>query len=368
MLTLFLCGDVMTGRGIDQVLPHPCPPQLFEPYVKSALRYVEITEEANGPIEQPVNFAYVWGEALAELDRVQPDLRIINLETAVTTCEDHQPKGINYRMNPKNVSCITAAAIDCCVLGNNHVLDWGFPGLIETLETLERAGIRTAGAGRYRKQAEAPAILEVPGKGRVIVFSFGDVSSGIPRGWAASPDRPGVNLLLDLSDATAANIAAQVQAVKRPSDVVVASIHWGENWGYEIPHRQRAFAHALIDGAGVDVVYGHSSHHPKGIEIYKERSILYGCGDFLDDYEGIGGYDEYRGDLVLMYFPGIDPESGRLLEFRMMPLQIRNFQLSRPARQDAEWLRAVLDRECRALGARVEAADKGRLSLRWPNS
>jgi poly-gamma-glutamate synthesis protein (capsule biosynthesis protein) len=283
-LTLFLCGDVMTGRGIDQVLPHPCPPHLMEPYVTSARQYVELAEQANGPIRKPVDFPYIWGEALAELDRVRPDLRIVNLETAVTTSEDSQPKGINYRMHPKNIPCITAAEIDCCLLGNNHVLDWGHAGLLETLASLETEGIETAGAGRDIEQAEAPAILAVPGKGRVIVFSFGDVSSGVPRNWAASADRPGINLLPDFSEKTAARIAGQVKGIKRPGDVVVASIHWGGNWGYEVPPPQRAFAHALVDLAAVDIVHGHSSHHPKGIEIYKQRPILYGCGDFVNDY------------------------------------------------------------------------------------
>jgi poly-gamma-glutamate synthesis protein (capsule biosynthesis protein) len=245
------------------------------------------------------------------------------------------------------------------------VLDWGHQGLIETLETLEKAGIRTAGAGRYRKQAEAPAIIETPGKGRVIVFSFGDKSSGIPRDWAPSPGRPGVNLLPDLSDGTVSRVVEQVKAVKQSGDLVVASVHWGGNWGYEVPRPQRVFAHTLIDAAGVDIVHGHSSHHPKAIEIYRERPILYGCGDFLDDYEGIGGYQQYRDDLVLMYFPTVDPQSGRLVDFRMTPLQIRNFRLNRPSPKDAAWLREVLDRECRVLGARVEASDHGGFRLRW---
>ena len=365
MLTLFLCGDVMTGRGIDQVLPHPNPPHLMESCVTSALQYVELAEQANGPIRKPVDFPYIWGEALAELDRVRPDLRIVNLEAAVTTSEDCQPKGINYRMHPKNVPCLTAARIDCCLLGNNHVLDWGRAGLRETLSSLENAGIRTVGAGLDIVQAEAPAMLEVPGKSRVLVFSFGDVSSGVPRHWAASTDRPGVNLLPDLSERTATRIARQVKGVKRPGDVAVASIHWGGNWGYEVPARQRAFAYALIDLAGIDIVHGHSSHHPKGIEIYKGKPILYGCGDFLDDYEGIEGYEEFRDDLVLMYFPSIDLENGRLVEFKVTPLQIRNFRLNRPAHKDADWLRNVLDRECRPFGVRVDAAEEGRFALHW---
>src|SRR4029453_6689562 len=125
-VTFFLCGDVMTGRGIDQILPHPSRPQLFEPYVRSAVEYVNLAERANGPIARPVDYAYVWGDALAELERVRPDARIVNLETAVTASDDAwSGKGIHYRMHPANVSCLTVAKLDCCCLANNHVLDWG---------------------------------------------------------------------------------------------------------------------------------------------------------------------------------------------------------------------------------------------------
>ena len=138
-LRLFLCGDVMTGRGIDQVLPVPCKPQLFEHWARSAVDYVELAERASGPIGRGQDAAYPWGHGLEVLREQRPAARMINLETAVTTSEDAQPgKGIHYRMNPANVACLTSAGIDCCVLANNHVLDWGRAGLEETLATLER--------------------------------------------------------------------------------------------------------------------------------------------------------------------------------------------------------------------------------------
>ena len=87
-IRLFLCGDVMTGRGIDQVLPHPADPTLHEPYIGDARSYVERAESVNGAIPRPVDFDYIWGDALAELDRAGVDLRIINLETSVTSSED----------------------------------------------------------------------------------------------------------------------------------------------------------------------------------------------------------------------------------------------------------------------------------------
>jgi len=365
-LTLFLCGDVMTGRGIDQILPHPSAPQIFEPVLDSALDYVHLAERESGPLPRSVAPAYVWGDALAELARIAPDARIVNLETAVTASDDAEPgRGIHYRMHPRNVACLTAAGIDCCVLANNHVLDWGRRGLAETLDTLSGVGIRTAGAGRDATEAAAPAIVEVPQGGRVLVFAFGTSSSGIPPAWAAAADRPGVNLLADLSAQRADEIARRVAAVKRPGDVVVASIHWGGNWAFEIPARQRAFAERLIDAGGADLVHGHSSHHVKAIQVHRGKLILYGCGDLLDDYEGIGGREEFRGGLGLLYFPAIDPATGRLASLRLTPTRVRRFRLERAAPPDARWLQETLDREGRRFGTRVEPQPDGTFLLRW---
>jgi poly-gamma-glutamate synthesis protein (capsule biosynthesis protein) len=364
-ITLFLCGDVMLGRGIDQILPHPDDPRLYEPAVALATTYVELAEKVNGPIPRPVDFRYVWGDALEVLRQVQPDLRIINLETSITRSTDFLPKGINYKMNPGNAACLTAAGIDCCVLANNHVLDWGRAGLLETLETLEKLGVKSVGAGRSAAEAEAPAILPVAGKGRVLVFAFGSTSSGIPHDWAASSDQPGVHLLPDLSQRTIARIGARTLAAKQPGDVLVASIHWGANWGYEIPVQQRRFAHGLIDGAGFDVVHGHSTHHPRGIEIYRNKPILYGCGDFLNDYEGVAGYAEFRDDLVVMYLPSLATANGRLVHLRLIPFQIRKFRLNRASEGDAAWLRGTLSRESSRFGVRVELGEDNSLSVTW---
>ncbi|MDI1278674.1 CapA family protein [Methylobacter sp.] len=363
-ITLFLGGDVMTGRGIDQMLPYPGNPRIHEPYMTSAKGYVRLAEEVNGPISKPVDFAYIWGDALEELRRTNPDARIINLETAVTSSPEFwEGKGINYRMQPKNIPCITAAKIDCCVLSNNHVLDWGYAGLKETLTTLTGANLKTAGAGRNLSEAEAPAIIEVAGKGRVLVFGFGDESSGIPWLWGARRDRPGVNLLPDLSGDTVRRIAKRIAGLKQKGDWVVASIHWGGNWGYEILSAQREFAHRLIDQALVDVVHGHSSHHPKGIEVYKGKPILFGCGDFLNDYEGISGYEDFRGDLALMYFVTLGLATGMLVSLVMTPLQIRRFRLNYAHSDDVHWLQQILNRESRSLGARIEWVNECRLAL-----
>jgi poly-gamma-glutamate synthesis protein (capsule biosynthesis protein) len=362
---LFLCGDVMTGRGIDQILATPSDPTLHEGYLESAEEYVALAEIRSGPIPRRVAPAYIWGDALAELERSRPDLRIVNLETSVTVSGEWVPKGINYRMHPANIACLTAAAVDCCTLANNHVLDWGEPGLIETLETLERAGIRTAGAGRDRAAAEAPAVLTVGGGRRVLVFSMGMASSGVPRNWAAGPARPGVDYLPDLSQRSVEGIARRVETVRQAGDVVVLSIHWGANWGYEVADEERAFARGLIDTGAVHLVHGHSSHHPKGIEVYRGRLILYGCGDFINDYEGIRGHEAFRGDLGLMYLPVLEAGTGQLARLGMVATQMKRFQVRRAADADARWFSAMLDREGRRFGTRSELLPDGRIELRW---
>jgi poly-gamma-glutamate capsule biosynthesis protein CapA/YwtB (metallophosphatase superfamily) len=363
--TLFLCGDVMLGRGIDQILPHPGDPHLRELSVSSAKTYVQLAEGVNGPILAPVAFSYVWGDALTELKDAAPQARIINLETSVTRSRAYAPKGINYKMNPENIACLTAAGVNCCVIANNHVLDFGETGLYETLDTLKQAGIRSAGAGRDAAEARAPAVIEAAGAGRVLVFAFGCGSSGIPPECAASRDHPGVNLLPNLSDQTLKSVAEFTQVLRRKGDLLLASIHWGGNWGYKISRDEVRFAHGLIDIAGFSVVHGHSSHHPKAIEVYHNRPIFYGCGDFINDYEGIGGYEEYRGDLALMYFPRLDVANGGLLDLKLVPLKIARFQLQRAPREDAVWLSDILDRESTRFGTHVSLNDDNSLAARW---
>jgi poly-gamma-glutamate synthesis protein (capsule biosynthesis protein) len=364
-ICLFLCGDVMTGRGIDQALPHPGSPVLYEPCLRDARAYVRLAEAAHGPIRRPLDFGHVWGDALAELERAGPDVRVINLETSVTSSEDCWPgKRVHYRMHPRNIGCLTAARIDCRCLANNHVLDWGRPGLAKTLQTLGLAGVAWAGAGRNLAEAASPAVFDVAGKGRVLVFSFGSTTSGIPREWGATQDRPGVNLLEDLSEDTSRRVARRMRQAKRPGDVAVASIHWGGNWGYEVPGEQVRFAHRLVE-EGVDLVHGHSSHHVKAIEVYRDRLILYGCGDFLNDYEGIRGHEAFRGDLALMYLAWVGPCQGRLVEARLVPLQARRFRLNRTSAADAQWLCALLNRLGAPFGTQVQLGSDNRLALRW---
>ncbi|MGW0707400.1 CapA family protein [Streptomyces sp. NPDC002643] len=344
VVTLFVCGDVMLGRGVDQILACPGDPALREDYLRDARSYVRLAESVNGPVPAPVEPSWPWGEALRSLEVAAPDVRIVNLETAVTRGGEFAPdKAVHYRMHPANLPALAVARPDVCVLANNHVLDFGRAGLAETLDSLARAGLRAAGAGRNADEAWAPVALPVPSGGRVLVLAFGMPSSGIPAGWAASADRSGVAHVPDLSPRAAAAVVRRVRQVKRAGDIAVVSVHWGSNWGYHVSREQFRFAHALVDG-GVDVVHGHSSHHPRAVELYRDRLILHGCGDFIDDYEGIPGYEKYRDDLRIAYYVTVATDTGRLTGLRMVALRARRMRLEPAPDEDRAWLRATLDR------------------------
>ncbi len=362
-ITLFLCGDVMTGRGIDQIMPHSVDPKVYEPYVKDARDYIKLAENINGTIPKHVKYTYIWGDALKVWQQLSPALKIINLETSITTHNSPWPdKVVQYRMHPKNIAVLTEAGIDYCSLANNHTLDWGRAGLEETLQVLSKTTIKYGGAGLNLKEADKPVILK-SNTNRVIIISYGSPTSGIPESWAASKHLSGINLLPNFKSKTIEAIHKEVKAVKQPGDIVIFSVHWGANWGYTIPPLHIEFAHQLIDNAEIDMVYGHSSHHPLGIEVYKSKLILYGAGDFINDYEGIRGHEQYRPDISLMYFPVIALGTGKLSELKLVPMQIRKFQLKRTSGEDTKWVADVLDRECKRFGASIRLNNDATLSL-----
>ena len=332
-LALWLAGDVMTGRGIDQVLQHPGDPALHEAHVHDARDYVRLAEAVNGPIPAPVPDEHPWGDALATMARHADAPRIVNLETAITRAGEPWPgKGVHYRMHPANIGCLRAARLDAVALANNHVLDWGRRGLHDTLQTLRGVGLAFAGAGADADEAWAPARLALRGRAkaadaRLLLFSCALASSGVPPDWAAGPGRPGVALLPDSPAAATRRLAAEIARRRGPTDRVVLSIHWGGNWGLDVPAAHRELAHRLIDAGAVDLVHGHSSHHALPVELYRGRLILYGCGDLINDYEGIEAPGRLRSDVDCLYAVALDTADGRLRRLDVWPFRRRRFGL-----------------------------------------
>lgn len=364
--TLWLAGDVMTGRGIDQAMPHPCSPELHEAWVRDARTYLSLAEQANGPIARPMPPEAVWGEALAEIERQRPTLRLINLETAITARGQPWPgKRIHYRMHPRHVALLQAARVDVCALANNHALDWGAAGLLDTVHTLQQAGVQAAGAGIHSAAAETPAIVRAPSGQRWLVFACACADSGVPQAWQARSRQAGLQRLDAASPRSAARLLRTVRQHRRPGDRVIVSVHWGGNWGWHPESGQQAFAHALIDAGLVDLVHGHSCHHPRPIEVYRNKLILYGCGDLINDYEGIG--QRMAGDLgvALLCFARLCTQTGDLLQLELQAWRMQRFRLVRAEPAQAQAFFRLFNQRSAAFGCWLQVRDAKSWRLAW---
>jgi poly-gamma-glutamate capsule biosynthesis protein CapA/YwtB (metallophosphatase superfamily) len=254
MITLALTGDVMLGRGVAESLDHRMRP------------------------EEP------WGDVRPLLD--DADLRIINLECAVTDNEQpwtRTPKVFHFRAPPSAIETLRTARIDACSLANNHTMDFEEQGLLDTLEHLDAAGIRHAGAGRNREEAADTAVLAVPSDPtrRVALLAFTDNEPP----FAAGADWPGTNYLpVSLQPDVLLRVEKAVATLREMGvETVIFSNHWGPNMVRRPRELFRRFARAVID-RGADIFYGHSAHVFQGVEIYRGKPIIYDTGDFIDDY------------------------------------------------------------------------------------
>lgn len=349
----------MLGRGVDQALEHSCDPELREPYVQDAREYLRLAESVNGHLGVPLGREEPWGATIEILRGEGAGHFFVNLENSVT--EDGEPwpeKGIHYRTHPQNLAVLQAAGVECCSLANNHAMDYGHSGLEESLSQLAAARITVVGAGADRAAARTPRILRSPGYGTgpvaVLAASFPD--SGVPYLWAAEEGRSGVFFLEEPGEAAAESVVDALQEV--PEDMPrVLSLHWGANWGYEIPEEHRRFARALIESGTVDFIFGHSSHHPKEVEVYREKGIVYGAGDLINDYEGIGGHREYRPNLGLLYVIELRREA--LLRMEAFPFRRQRFRLQRASPDDSRFLSTVLSHH--GTGPEISIGSEGRL-------
>jgi poly-gamma-glutamate synthesis protein (capsule biosynthesis protein) len=268
-------------------------------------------------------------------------------------------------MHPGHLACLAAARLDVCVLANNHVLDWGVEGFSDTLSCLRHAGFATAGAGRNHIEAAAPAIRALHGGRRLLVFSFATYDSGVPPAWEANHS-PGINMLAPDDIALAAAVAG-IQSRRREGDLVVVSLHWGENWVGPVPAIHRRIALQFIEAGAADVVHGHSSHHPLPAEVHHGKLILYGCGDLINDYEGIADGGPARSDLVCLYAVTLKND-GRLRDLEVLPFRLRRFRLQHMTHDEREWLRDFLNRRSQPFGTKFVTGRHRHWHLAWQNN
>lgn len=370
--TLLLCGDVMTGQGISPLVPPAGSPLLRS--MRSALDYVHDAGAAPGAgradasapdqLPRPVCFEYPWGDALPLLRKEAPDLRLANLEACITARGTPASPQIHARLPPRQLPVLAALGVQGVVLAGPHALDWGPHGLHDTLHCLRQAGIRGVGAGHDSAEAAREAQWPLPGQGRLRLLAYGHASCGVAATAAAARRRPGINWLRGLDADAVAAIAARVAAQRREGDIVVVSLHWGPHWGYEVTPEQRGFAQALVDVAGVDLVWGQASRHPRPIEVHHGRLILYGVGTFLKDAAGAAGHEQLRPELAALYLPRLAAD-GRLLELRLWPLRVHLFRLKRASASEGQWLARALGTACRYLGTALAPRGDGSLRLDW---
>lgn len=311
-MEIALLGDVMLGRLVNDQLETADP-------------------------------AYPWGDTLPILR--QADITFANLECVLA--DDGKPvahKVYHFRSDAKNVESLRSAAIDVVGLANNHVLDFGVEALREMLVTLDDHGILRAGAGTDLEAARRPAVRRV-GPTAVGFIAFTDNQPD----WEATFRAPGIHYIpvdrVDAGDRRVTDLLELVGRTKGRVQLLIMSAHWGGNWGSDVPPAHRSLARALID-AGADVVFGHSAHIFRGVEIYRNRPIVYSAGDFVDDYAVDPVERNDQSFVFLLETSGSAPS-----KLRLHPTEIARFQ-TRLARRSAGEIAERMQRLSTQLGTR----------------
>ena len=302
-----LMGDVMLGRLVNERLRKEAP-------------------------------EYVWGDMLPLL--ALADFRLANLECVLADGGTPWPrKAFHFRSDAKNVASLEAAAIDVVGLANNHTLDFGQAAFREMLPLLDAHGILHAGAGSNAAEARRPVISSCGGTSIGVIAATDNEP-----GWAATSEVPGVFYVpIDLAESLAKDLVQLVRETRPAVSILIVSLHWGGNWGEDVPPDHVALAHALID-AGADVVFGHSAHIFRGVEVYRGQPVIYSAGDFVDDY-AVDPVE--RNDQSFFFLLEVSP--GKPVTLRLYPTVIEDFRVRRAA-EESRLIAAKMQRLSAELG------------------
>jgi poly-gamma-glutamate capsule biosynthesis protein CapA/YwtB (metallophosphatase superfamily) len=237
------------------------------------------------------------------------DIAFANLEGPLTRRGRPQAKQYTFRSPPEIVApALARAGIDVVALANNHAMDYGVEGLVDTIDALRTAGIRYAGAGENSAAARRPAIVEAAGH-RVAVLAY---SLTFPEESWATATTPGTAF------GHAEHVRADVAKARKQADIVLVSFHWGQEGSVELRPYQRELGRAAID-AGAAAVLGHHPHILQGVERYRDGVIFYSLGNFV-----FGSFSKTatRSAIAVMTF-----ENGRLRELKMHPIDVNNVEV-----------------------------------------
>ena len=279
-VTLGFAGDVMIGRQVNEMISE-------------------------------AGYSYPWGDVLPLFKKT--DLNLINLEAPLTHYNKEQKrKANNLKADPSKIQTLINARIDVVNIANNHILDFYEEGLMETIDLLDKSDIKHVGAGVDVDQAAKPVIISKNGI-NIGILGFTD-NEPYWKAWG----KPGTNYV-EVGDIKPVRTA--VKAIRDQVDILILSIHWG-NKMVEKPLQEFVdFAHQIID-EGVDIIHGHGAHIFQGIEIYKDKLIMYDIGDLIDDYPIDNDLKNNRSFLLLCEIMKNNIKSVKLIPVILNEMQV----------------------------------------------
>ena len=317
---LALLGDLMLGRGVSRALQHR-------------------------------SHEWFWGDVLPMLR--QADAVFANLEAPITASSERGRYGwkmFHFRADPAAVGILACANVRFVCLANNHTLDFGERGLLDTMHFLDAAGIRYAGAGRNAVEAAAPIVVDLPGLKVGLIAATDNM-----RAFSARPDRAGTNFIEIAADPANLDwIDSSVAELRRAgATLIVLSLHWGPNMRLSPSRAFRRFAHAAVD-CGVDVIHGHSAHVVHAVEHHRSAIILYDTGNFIDDYWKF----PFRRTVWSFVFL-LDIEDGRPTRLRLVPVHIHSSPVELATGETSRAIKEHMTSLCAALGTPVVNTPEG---------
>ncbi|KAL7551835.1 hypothetical protein ACHAWF_015035 [Thalassiosira exigua] len=372
-------GDNMLGRAVQLSFPSQAPGEEYISDSCPAFHYLDMCLHPSGHPDGDPRLdeirrlnregRYLWKDYRQLVVDPPPDLRVLNFESHVTRSIHNEDlpswKGIRYHAHADNLEAMlrpyaeadhggNAASPVVVSLANNHAMDYGRTAFeaetLPALEELEGAlpSVSAIGGGRNWIDASRPAAFGLREKD-VRVFAVSSGCSGSLTSWWATKEKSGVVGLPALTSEGAVDRAVQI--IKRAMDahppsndgLTILSVHMGPNWALKGEDEgdiacRREFAHRVIDECGVDMVYGHSSHHVRGMEVYAGKLILYGTGDIVNDYEGFEnpGEEKYN-RLGGVYVADVDADYGNFVQLRIVPMFMNRLRLERWEKTSKIW-------------------------------
>lgn len=256
---------------------------------------------------------------------IKGDIAIANLECPLTDSGNaiYKRPELIFKGSKLNGAALKGAGFDILSLANNHTMDQGREGLIDTVKVLESYGIRPLGAGMTRDEARKPVFIEKRRR-KIGFLGYCDFP---PEGYIYDEDKA------DVARADMKSLGEEVRAARENCDFLVVSFHWGKEFDCYPGDRQREMAHAVIEN-GADLIIGHHPHVLQGVEEYKGKLIFYSLGNFVFDSQLPKGTDE---SVII----DITVDRGELRGARIIPFRIED---CRPVIAQGQAAKLILER------------------------